>query len=171
VSSLAFSVDDVEVQRQLAGLRAALGSLAKPLDAIGFAVTQRMLGTFRDQEDPWGARWSPLSAVTIAFRRKGRGPGADQILRDTGALMNSITHRVIGNAVEIGPGPSTKDYAPTHQFGRPSNRMFGKAPAPIPARPFAPIQLGGYVDLPEDWSDEILDVVSVYLEDAAGTLQ
>jgi phage gpG-like protein len=44
-------------------------------------------------------------------------------------------------------GPAAK-YAAAQQFGNPRNRMFGKAPAPIPARPMLPLRPSGRVDLP-----------------------
>jgi phage virion morphogenesis protein len=159
VSGVSITLEDVSFQSRIAALLRDVADLSKPLDRIGFAVSQRVAATFQDQADAFGQDWAPLSPVTLALRRSRRRAGGEQILRDTGALANSISHQVVGSqAVEIGPGPSTDDYAATHQFGRADNRMFGKSPAPIPARPFLPAR-GKTAELPDDWADEVLAVV------------
>jgi phage gpG-like protein len=99
--------------------------------------------------------------------RNATGKGAAAILRDSGIMAGSITHRVIGAAVDIGPGPAASNRAATHQFGRPDNRVFGKAPGPIPARAFLPIR-NGSADLPEAWAEEVVDVVSSFIDEIIG---
>ncbi len=44
--------------------------------------------------------WRPLAPATIASRRKGKGSGAAQILRDTGILFKALTIRAPGNLFE-----------------------------------------------------------------------
>ncbi len=41
--------------------------------------------------------WRPLAPSTIASRRKGKGAGIPQILRDTGVLFRALTIRAPGN--------------------------------------------------------------------------
>lgn len=163
MSGVSITVDDSDFRAKLGALLRDLSDLSRPLERIGFTLSQRIAATFNDQADPFGSPWAPLSPVTIALRRRRRAGGGEQILRDTGALANSITHRLVGTtAVEIGPGPSTNDYAATQQFGRADNRIFGKSPAPIPARPFLPVR-NGNADLPDDWADEVVTVVRQHL--------
>lgn len=159
MSGVSVVVDGSDFEAKMRALLRDVTDFSKPLDSIGFAISQRIAATFHDQADAFGKAWAPLSPVTLALRRSRRRAGGEQILRDTGALANSISHQVVGSqAVEIGPGPSTNDYAATHQFGRADNRMFGKSPAPIPARPFLPAR-GQTADLPDDWADDVLAVV------------
>jgi phage gpG-like protein len=88
-------------------------------------------------------KWPELSPITIALRRKGKGAGEPQPLRDTGVLMASI-----GNKSSIGIYVLKKDslrlgtavsYAAAHQDGVKSTKGFIKGKK-IPARPFLVIQ-------------------------------
>ena len=59
--------------------------------------------------------WAPLSPMTIANRRKGKGTGSPMILRDTGALFRSITYSPpTNNEVKIG---TNMIYARKLQYG------------------------------------------------------
>jgi hypothetical protein len=65
-----------------------------------------------------GGNWKPLSAATLARRRKGSGKGSPAILRDKGQLFNALDPNITNGAgrytkhipfgVEIGYGGSAK---------------------------------------------------------------
>ncbi len=112
MTGVTITVDDTAAQAALARLRDAAQNLRPALDAVGLSVVSRMRATFEQQADPWGKGWQGLKASTLRKRRK-KGAGA-QILRDTGRLMNSISHTVGDNEVTIG---TEVEYAAIHQFG------------------------------------------------------
>jgi phage virion morphogenesis protein len=116
------------------------------LDAIGDqqanSARRRIIET---KKDPSGAPWKPWSPNYARTRH-----GGNTLLRDTGALVDSMTHQVDapGKAVNVG---SNLVYAATHQYGDPTRK--------IPARPF----------LDDSFSDpfdqaEVKDIVSMWLE-------
>ena len=86
-----------------------------------------------------------------------------KILRDTGRLAGSVNYRASRDQVVVG---SNVIYAATQQFGRADNRMFGRALAPIPARPFLPIR-NGRLDLPAATRAALLDLLHDALAQAA----
>ena len=126
------------VQRRLRAVSSVVQNAQPMLKEIGEAVIESTKLRFKDGVNPDDIRWKPLSAVTLARRRK-KGKGA-QALLDTGRLRNSIAKRVDGRSVWIG---TNVIYAKTHQFGA-AKGAFGsgktrKFPIPwgnIPARPF-----------------------------------
>ena len=63
------------------------------LDAIGLTVAENTRLRFLDGVDPDGNPWEP------SVRAKVQG---GETLRDTGVLMNSITHQVGNDFVEVG---------------------------------------------------------------------
>lgn len=144
-------VNDAPVITALEALRTRMEHANDALDTVGNTIVEHVRLGFTESADPYGTPWLPLK------NRQG------QPLRDTGRLMNSITHRVTGNAVEIGTNVL---YAPTHQFGA-KQGAFGRTkrngPIPwgdIPARPFFPDEVRG---LPQDWQASILDVLGPYI--------
>lgn len=157
MSGVSVTIDDAELRATLADLLARVRRPRRALAAIGRALVTKTDLTFRAQADPWGDPWDALSEVTLARRR---GSSA-QILRDTGILANSIHAQVADTHVRVG---TPVDYAAVHQFGNPRNRFFGRALAPIPARPFLPIR-DGRADLPEGLRADLLDILSRYLQD------
>lgn len=152
--------EDPRVFDTLAILASALEDMTPAMNAIGAAVQTHVDLSFRNEEDPYGQPWEPLSVVTLDRRR---GDSA-QILRDTGVLANSITYAADKGSVEIG---TNIDYATTHQFGAVQGE-FGStangAPIPwgdIPERPFIPLE-----GLPSDLEDEILDITTRFIDRA-----
>ena len=82
--------------------------------------------------DEAGDSWAPLAESTVQGRRKGKGVGNPQILRDTGILLNSLSPGGIGNIIEWRPGVveigTNIPYARYHHEGTDK----------IPARPLWP---------------------------------
>lgn len=108
-------IDDYEILSALTQLARNIDYLEPALDEIGAAVKASILLNFREQHDPYGNAWEPLSDVTIANRRRGRGLRSPKILQDTGLLNRSISHQTDAYAVEIG---TDKAYANMMQFVR-----------------------------------------------------
>lgn len=119
------------------------------LKPLGELLREEVEQRFQTQTDPWGAAWTPHSAVTIALRLREGKPG--RILLKDRYLANSFSYRVERSPrprVIISSGGPAAPYAAAQQFGNPRNRMFGKAPAPIPARAMLPLRPGGRFDMP-----------------------
>lgn len=159
-------IDDVKAQLVLNELQRRLENWRPTMDRIGASVADRVRLTFVRGQDPWGRTWKSLSEVTQTKRRKGSGSGSNKPLRDTGRLMNSISHRVTSNdSVDIG---SDTVYAGTHQFGAAKGQyglMRNGAPIPwgnIPARPFMPIR-NNRAELPAGWRAEVDRIVKNHL--------
>lgn len=173
------------VDQLIAGL--STDEIASALRPVGEAIVEHVQQCFVTERDPWGTPWAPLSGVTVALRarklgikafktskrggRRVRGgltprmtralPGRAsgfRILVNTRALANGIVSRVDGRRTRVtASGPASK-YARAQHYGNPANRIFGKAPAPIPSRKFFPIR-NGRVDLPPELRAEIVDMV------------
>jgi len=154
-------------------LNKAYDKLANPVplyDEIGQALAEEVRLGFNDASDPYGQAWAhPV------FR-------SGQPLRDTGRLMNSITHAADSTGIEVGTNVC---YAATHQFGAlisatpgqgGENACGAKKGAPflvfqgangpifakqvnVPARPFLPTQEGG---MPAHWLNLIASRVSAW---------
>ena len=74
---------------------------------------------FARQSDPDGKAWAPLSTRTLQRKRSG------SILRETSALVNSVSSQVAGNSAIISAGQS---YGIFHQTGTskmPQRRFLG----------------------------------------------
>lgn len=162
MSSLRFDVE-IDDSRAVAAIN-AIGFLRNPqrvLDRIGNDLTEEVRLGFANGRGPNGEVW-PAPKF-----RKG------QPLRDTGRLMNSITHRTGPDYIEIG---TSVKYAAIQQFGgtiRPkrgkflvfkpkgsANPIFARE-VTIPARPFLPVKR-----LPAAWLDVIVSRVNAAIEGA-----
>lgn len=141
-----FEIDDRAVIQALNDLQRRVSDLRPVMDMIGAEIVENIRLGFIDSKSPWGASWKPLK------KRQG------QPLRDTGKLMNSITHRANADSVVIGTADKAGK-ALLHQFG--STKAKGRGSG-VPARPYLPIR-NGQADLPEDWTRSILDIIEDHL--------
>ena len=128
-------LDDRQVRDAFNRLLMAGTDMTPLMRDIGEHLLNTTRQRFRDQEDPEGQDWKPLSAVTLARKTKNQ----NKILTQEGDLRGSINYRAARDHVKIG---SSRIYANTHQFGA-AKGVFGKtkrgAPIPwgdIPARPY-----------------------------------
>lgn len=137
-------IDDREARELLNELKRRMGDIRPVLEAVGQIMQSGTQQRFIDQQAPDGTPWAALSPVTIA-RRRARGNGGVQILRDTGRLMNSISYQVQGESVTVF---TNVEYAGTHQQGDPARH--------IPERPFF-----GYNSAD---NDAVLQVLEGYLQ-------
>ena len=118
--AVTISLDDKQVQAMMVGAIAAGTDLTPVMKQSGVWMQHSTAQTFRMNGRP---RWRPLSPVTIARRRRGRGGGCPQILRDTGRLFASVVSmskdtiwRIGRTLLEMG---TKVEYAITQQIGRP----------------------------------------------------
>ena len=152
------TLDDQAVHAALTALAGRLGNLAPVMEDIGRALQNITEDAFAAEASPFGGAWPDLSPVTKARREAlGKWPGP-KLQMTAGGLAASIFYDADATRVVLG---SPKIYAATHQFGRPDNRMFGKALAPIPPRPFLPVNAAG--EFPPATQSEILNLLATYL--------
>lgn len=154
-------IDDRAALAMLERLRASGANPRKLHDEVGAAFVELVALTFDAAADPWGSAWAALSPVTIDRRRKG----SSKPLNDLGLLRASVESRADDSGVEISVGRADRPAGP-HQFGNPSNRMFGRALAPLPARPMLPLDESGVRLAGTEYGDVLLDLADQFLEDA-----
>lgn len=123
MAMISISIDDSKVRKMLDKVSHVTDDLSKPMAQIGLYVMRATDKHFKSQSGPDGTKWKGLAKSTERQRRKGKGGGKNQILRDSGTLMKSVTvkggtnnvFRVGKNSVEV--GTSGLPYANIHQFG------------------------------------------------------
>lgn len=158
---------DVVLER-LRAMQQRANDIRPALGEIGNEFADRIRDQFAQGRSPYGEKWAALSAVT-QNRNNGKRRGGEP-LRDTGALIASISNYVEGNSsVTIGSGSR---YAGLHQFGA-RQGQYGRtkrnSPIPwgnVPARPYMPIQSGRVV-LPLAWSNAANEIVADHIKGAA----
>jgi phage virion morphogenesis protein len=109
---------------QVVGLDALQGVIRKAIlknsstQPIMMLIAQKMrvmiLSNFDKKRNPDGSEWEPLSPLTVAMRRTGRGIGYPRMLRDTGVLYNSITPQATDKEAVVG---TNVPYARKHVYG------------------------------------------------------
>lgn len=101
-------VDTSVVGRELEALIERLGSLRTPLNDIAEYLHISTDARARRQIAPDGTPWAPLSPRTLA-RKKG-----NKILRESGALLDTLRHQVSGDELSFG---TDRPYGAIHQDG------------------------------------------------------
>lgn len=153
--SVQITITDTNVGSYLAGLAAKADNPTAIWDAVGNDLAELVRLNFNDGTDPYGNAWAhPV------FRD-------GQPLRDTGRLMNSITHQADASGVSVG---TNVIYGATHQAGatitaknKPLLRFktpkgwISKKSVTIPARPFLPTAEQG---LPYSWRMTIMETAA-----------
>ena len=105
--------------------------LVKCLNALASVYRSMMLKRY-DLFADGGGNWKPLSPVTLAKRRKGKGGGSDKILIDTKGLIEAVgsmtaigaSNYINGSCITVGfsdeahdGGESYNQVATLHQNG------------------------------------------------------
>ena len=97
------------------------------LKKISILMYKSVMQNFQEQRTDKQV-WKPLSPMTIAMRRKGKGKGTPKILQDTGFLKRSIfsysDDRIASVATNI-------PYATIHQFGAKKGSIATNLPVKI----------------------------------------
>jgi len=125
-----------KIKRALEYIDKELTDFTIPLKQSGVYMLGSIDRNFRAQGRP--TSWTPLSPLTIARRRKGKGTGSMRILQDTGRLKQSITTETAmrmkdKNALGVG---TSVPYARIHQYGGTQKLFNTNKMAKIPERPF-----------------------------------
>lgn len=154
--SIRVEVDDTAVLARLEAIRVAGANLRPAMASIGRKLKSNVQLGFRAGIDPYGRPWKDP---------KGRD---GEPLVDSGRLRDSIDYDAGDDQVTIG---TNVRYAGVHQFGatihaknkpylmfRMGQRWVRKKQVTIPQRMFLPTD-----GLPEDWRDDVLDVLSRHL--------
>ena len=156
-ATLHVEVDDARVRAALDRLQAAGTDLRPVMEDVGEYLLRTTRERFRDQEDPDGAPWAPLSPAYRARKRRKQ----NMVLTLDGYLGGGLTYRADSDSVVVG---SPSIYAGTHQFGA-KKGAFGAtsrgSPIPwgdIPARPF--------LGLSSADESEVVDIILNHLRDA-----
>lgn len=118
------------------------------MEAVSEIVESDVGERFRTETDPWGGAWAPLSPATLdLYRRRGKRASRDR-------LTNSRFSRVVDGGRRAVVGLRSKVSRWFHE-GNPSARIFGKSPAPRPARPILPIRDGSH-DIPPALREDVM---------------
>jgi phage virion morphogenesis protein len=85
------------------------------LGNIGAMMERNINLRFETKTDPSGAPWQALADSTLkSYARKYKGAIPGSLLERTRHMRDSLTHNVIGNAVEVG---FSEVYAQYHETG------------------------------------------------------
>jgi len=110
----------------------------------GNYLERRTVQAFKQETSPAGQPWTPLRPKTIERKLKRKTPKSrNKILRDTGALYDSINTKILPDGIEFGTNIKVGKYSlgAIHQYGAPRRN--------IPPRPFLPLDATGRL-LPQD---------------------
>jgi len=137
-----------DMAAKLRGIAARTANMAPMLNVIGQDVITFVDDRFQTATDAAGAPWRGLSETTFALnpRRHGGTP-----LSDTSRLRRSFTVRAGANSLFFG---TNAVQARAQFFGNPGNKVFGKAPGPIPARSPLPLSADGAAIAPQSFWDD-----------------
>ena len=156
-ATLHVEVDDARVGATLDRLKEAGADLRPVMEDVGEYLLRTTRERFRDQEDPDGSPWAPLSPGYQARKPRNR----NKVLTLNGYLGGGLVYRADSDSVVVG---SPSIYAGTHQFGA-AKGAFGStsrgSPIPwgdIPARPI--------FGLSSEDEREVVDIIFDHLRDA-----
>lgn len=164
-------IDDHEITEMLARLQSRVGNMQPVMTRIGALYERRVLENFKNESEPDGTKWKPLSEVTMHLglaKNKGwqkvrRGLSArgkrylqgKRILREKGDLEGSIHFQADDTSVIIGSSGSIP-YAAIQQLGGKAGR--GKK-VTIPARPYLAQNEGDEMVLAEKDRKWIMELI------------
>ena len=133
------------MREKLADMRARLLDLEPVMEGRAEAYeTMSKSKIFNKEQSPLGDSWEPLSARTIARRKKK----STKILTNTGELQNAISATATKTGIRVGVSGAPATYAAVHQYGHTFNRMSSRGKPyqqKVPRRPFLPLNTAGIV--------------------------
>jgi len=177
--TIAVEYQDAEVRAALAAMLRAVNPPGPVLRDLGEALLRSTDDRYRAQKGPDGQAWAPNSDTTLlrymdrggkGFTKRGlvsaqgaRRLGAKAILRDSGALQDTLRYQVHGDGLELG---TNRVYGAAQQFGMVqgyAGRTKRGAPIPwgtIPPRP--------YLGISGEDRETILDILRAALRPGVG---
>lgn len=158
--------DEAQTKRLFDRVVAAVNNPERAMRSMSLDLRSLVHGTFRSETDPWGTAWPPHSPTTLAERKRKGILGRKLLVERAGpqSLFGSIAAENTASTATVTAGGNENNFPEVHQFGNPDNLAWGQALAPIPARPFMPIDESGNVDFPRDWLIEMLAPLEKYLD-------
>lgn len=130
------------------------GNLEPAFRDIGEYLLRSHDVRWRAAIDPDGNPWAPLSAATLAKKRKN----ADKILVESGRLMNSLDYVASPDSLLFG---TNSIYGAIHQFGA-EQGAFGTTSRGAPI-PWGDIPAREFIGISGEDEREILDIIHDYL--------
>jgi phage gpG-like protein len=101
------------INDRLQTLESRAGDLSLIWPDIGEYLLLAHDDRFRDQVDPKGEKWMPLSEEYLNSKRKRESAGADKILVLDGYMSGGLTYKYDANSLQLG---SNAVYAARQQF-------------------------------------------------------
>lgn len=120
---VSIEITDEEINRALLRLSTRVQNLKPVFDQFGPYLLGRIRGYFRNETEPDGTPWAPLSPSWQGRKRRERRDRG--IGRYTLSMLNGLAYNANGSRLLVG---SREPYAPAFQFGVPRRSQ--------PARPF-----------------------------------
>lgn len=108
MSGVRITINTAELQEAIAGLAAVMRAPERVMGTIGEALITSTQERQRRGIAPDGSAWPALNPGYAAEK------AGSQMLRESGRLMGSLSHRASGNTVVVG---TNVIYAGIHQFG------------------------------------------------------
>lgn len=144
-------IDDRAVRQALARLRSRTEDLRPVMQDIGEMYVRKIDNQFRDERDPYGTPWQPLSPKTVKRKLSQRPRAIAKILQNSGLFRSSFSYTATRDSVEIGSNRVTKKGIPLgilHQLG--TRRMPKREIIPTPQRGLPRPDLREFVEIIED---------------------
>lgn len=139
----------------LLALRRELEDSKRRMDRVNEIVSEQIQASFKDKSSPEGGRWPNPSDTSVELGSAGN-------LKKSGKLFKDFRKgKRKQRGVEF---RSSLPYASAQHFGNPKNKMFGKYDAPLPARPYLPIDTSGRVY--ESTQERITESLDEMLQEA-----
>lgn len=146
-----------EVTPILKNLRKELQDSEKRMIEASKVIQEEIKKSFNEKKSFEGIGWAPPKESTKKL-------GFKEQLNKTGKLKKSIQNgKRIQNGFEF---KSDLKYASVQQFGNKNNKIFGKANAPIPARPFIPVNKANEVS--EKTTKEVVKLINKRIQKIIG---
>jgi hypothetical protein len=125
-------------------------------------LLQFVLGTYRDQTDPWGAPWPEWADSTKAARRAHRDYRVQKLV-DSRDMLNSVKGDSDATGVSISMGDGLGDYPLAQQFG--TNNAGSAHNVHIPARATFPMSSPTDVAFPDEWITQVYEPIQQAYEE------
>lgn len=140
--------------------------LSEIMEERAAEMALRVDDAFNAEKSLDGKAWKPLSPATLHIRQTRKlkaKTNSRAILKDSGLLKRGITTEHDKKSFAIGVSGPAAEYARKMQMGDPSNKLPGGKRAPIPARPYLPMDATGKPKFPEEFVRETMEMIAEHV--------